>query len=881
MEGTRICHGGCDVAHCFAYHHGRRQAVGLPDHWPKQNTLTDVSVPSNLPFSPRAGVMRFDRYVLDRHRRQLLADGQPLPIGGRAFDLLDELVRQAGRTVSTDALRRAVWPDRKVGDNNLRVQITALRKLLGDGVIALHASRGYRFTLPVLEEGGAEPPAPCPGNLPVHLPPLYGRDEDLAALTECLAGQARITLAGPAGVGKTALARAAAQALRGALPDGVWWIDMAALVESAQLTDRMASLLQIKLQGPAPTDAMVRALADKRLLLVLDNCEHLSEAACALADALLHQAPRVAVLATSRRPLKCAGEQLLRLGTLALPDQPGLAATRRSGAVAWFEARARRADPEFAVTTENAEAVVEICRRLDGLPMAIGLAAARVPLLGVAGLRDRLADRLRLLTSEQPDPRGHPHALSAALDWSHDLLGLPERTVLRRLGVFAGSFALASVQALVCDEALDDWAVLQALNALLEHSLVFSDAASLQSGAQMRYTMHESVRLYVRQRLDASGETAALQARHARHLLAMVSGDHDPAAPAPDRMDMALPDADHDNLRAALAWAREHDFALALELSTQVNPSLRKRGHHLEARRIGAALLQDARAAGHTEAVVRLRIAQAAICFEQNELELSLQSAQTALDALADLPRNDALLGEAWSWIGVSHQMLGGLDLAEPALRQALAHHRAAGQLADVASQLNNLGLVMVERRRFAEARALFEEALALNRQLDLAWGTAVTLENLGEAAYAEGDAAGALASWQETLPIMRELGHLYHEALLLHYVGLALRRLGQHDGALAHARAGLQISLDQQLGGLVADGLTLLAALALDRGELRRAAVLLCLADRRRGEVPAIGPAAIDRRETEAAVRPTLGEAAWQLARLEAGRLTPEQLLG
>lgn len=825
--------------------------------------------------------MRFDRYALDRHRRQLLADGQPLPIGGRAFDLLDELVSQAGRTVSTDELRRAVWPDRKVGDNNLRVQITALRKLLGDNVITLHTSRGYRFTLPVLEDAGAEPADPCPGNLPVHLPPLYGRDDDLSALSEGLGGQARITLAGPAGIGKTALARAAAHLRRKDPADGVWWIDLAPLGEPAQLIDRIASLLQIKLRSDAPGETLVRALAGKHLLLVLDNCEHLSDAACALADALLRKAPRVALLATSRRPLKCAGEQLLRLGSLALPEGPGLAAARRSGAVAWFEARARRADPAFAVTPENAEAVAEICRRLDGLPMAIGLAAARVPLIGVAGLRDRLADRLRLLTSAEPDPRGHPQALSAALDWSHELLGVNERTVLRRLGVFAGSFALASVQALATDEALDDWAVLDALNALLDHSLVFSDAASLQSSAPMRYTMHESVRLYVRQKLEASGETAALQARHARHVLALVTDERDPALPAPDRMDIALPDADHDNLRAALGWAREHDFALALELATQVNPTLRKRGHHLEARRIGSALLQDARAAGHTEAVVRLQLAQAVICFEQNELDLTLQFSQSALDALSHLPRDEGLLGEAWSWVGVAHQMRNELDLAEPALRQALAHHRAAARLADAASQLNNLGLVMVERRRFAEARTLFEEALALNRGLDRAWGTAVTLENLGEAAYAEGDAAGALARWQESLPMMRRLGHVYHEAVLLQFMGQALRRLGQRDAALAHGQAGLKISLDQQLGGLVADGLTLLAALALDQRELRRAAVLLHLADSRRGKVPAIGPVAIDRRETEAAVRPSLGEAAWQAARLEADRLTPEQLIG
>ena len=824
--------------------------------------------------------MRFDRYALDRNRRQLLADGSPLPIGGRAFDLLDELVRHAGRTVSTDELRRAVWPDRKVGDNNLRVQIAALRKLLGDGVIALHATRGYRFTLPVLEEDVPDAAVVVVGNLPAHLPPLYGRDDDLASLAEHLRAKARVTLTGPAGVGKTALARAAAHLRRQDPADGVWWIELAALQESTQVADRIASVLQIKLTGEAPVEALARLLADKRMLLVLDNCEHLSDAACALADALLRHAPGVAVLATSRRTLKCAGEVVLRLGTLGLPEAPGLAAARRSGAVAWFEARARRADPDFALTAANAETVVDICRRLDGVALAIGLAAARVPLLGVAGLRDRLVDRLRLLTSQATDPRGHPQALVAALDWSHGLLAPPERTVLRRLGVFAGSFSLASVQTLACDDTLDDWAVLDALNALIDHSLVLSEPGALQSGAAVRYTLHESVRLYARERLETSGEAPALQQRHARHVLTLVRGTDDPAAPARDRMDIALPDADHDNLRAALAWAREHDIALALELAIQANPYFRKRGHHLEARRLGQALLHDTRVAAHPRALVRLKLAQGVISFEQNQLDLTLRFAQEALAALADLPPDDLLLGEAWSWIGVTHQMRNHLDLAEPALRQSLAHDRAAGNLSDAASQLNNLGLVMVERRRFDEAATLFEEALGLNRQLGRTWGIAITLENLGEAAYARNDPAAALAHWHEAMPLMRQLGHVYHEAQLSTYMGLALRRQGQRDAALAHAREGLRISLAQQLRGVVADALTLMAALAADQRELQRAAMLLCLADQQREGAPPIGPVAIDRRETEATVRGPLGEAAWHAARLEAQRTSPSGAL-
>ncbi|GAP38742.1 hypothetical protein ISF6_5295 [Piscinibacter sakaiensis] len=827
--------------------------------------------------------MRFARYTLDRERRQLLADGQPVPIGGRAFDLLDELVRHAGRTVSTEALRRAVWPDRKVGDNNLRVQITALRKLLGEGVIALHATRGYRFTLPVdagsEDDGARAAPAP-PGNLPAQGSPLCGRDEALAAITEALGGQVRLTLVGPAGIGKTALARAAALARRDAFPDGAWWVELAALTELPQIVARVGALLQIDLPPEGALEALVRVLSERRLLLVLDNAEHLVDAVSAFADALLRHAPRVALLATSRRALRCAGEQLQRIGPLSLPQQPGLAAGRRSGAVAWFEARARRADPGFALTDANVDAVTELCRRLDGVALAIGLAAARLPALGLAGLHERLGDRLRLLTSGATDPRGHPLALSAALDWSFGLLAERERTVLCRLSVFSGSFSAGAAQALAADDTLDAWEVLAALDGLIEHSLLACDPASLQSAGAARHRLHESVRVYARARLDERGETPALQRRLALDLRARLTGPAEAGRAPPDRMAVTLPDADLDDLRAALAWAAEHDPALALGLAVDATPCLRRRAHHHEGRRIALGLLADPRCAAYPQALLGLRLALAALCFEQHALDETLAHAEAALQAARAAAEPDhARLGEAWSWIGVAQQMRGAFAPAEPALRQALVHHRLAGpaQAASLASDLNNLALVMVEQARFDEAQPLFEEALAVNRAIGRDWGVAVTLENLGEAAYARGDAVTARARWEEALPTMRRLAHVYQESLLLGYLALALRRLGEPVAAEAHAQESLRLALSHRLPALAADALVPLAGLALDRGDAMHCAVLLHVAQRQRGAAVAIGPTGVEARALAAASDAALGAAARVAARLQAERLGAE----
>ncbi len=814
--------------------------------------------------------------MLEPARRQLLVEGSPLAIGSRAFAVLHQLARQRGGALRADQLLRAVWPGQPVNASNLRVQVAALRKLLGAEAIATSRSDGYRLALDV-RVAAAPARAAMPGNLPEHVADIHGRDAERQQLAALLTMHARVTLAGPAGVGKTTLARTCAHDLWSRYADGVWWVELAALLTPALLAETVAAALQLPPRSGISVETLARALAERRLLLVLDNCEHLAGAVTALSDALLGAAPQVVLLATSRRMLRSAGEQVLRLPPLSLPAGPGLAEARHSGAVAWFVARAQRADPGFQLTQANVEAVVRICRQLDGVALAIGLAAARVPVLGVAGLRDRLHERLRLLVGRELDARGQPLALLAALDWSHDLLSAAEQTVLRRLAVFAGSFGLPAVQAVVTDATLDGWAVLDALQALIDHSLLTPEATGLQADAPARYALHESLRLYARERLDASGEAMALQRRHAEYFLGEPR-----SARGPDHgqlMVITLDDADHDNLRAALDWATAHDLPLAVQLALKHAAYRRRRGHQQEAEDSHAAMLAHADIAELPLLAGRLHMAQASMVFERGLLALAHRHLAAAIALLEPLG-DPELLSAAVAWTSTIYMLEREVDAAEAALLRAVQIQRAPGLETVLVSTLNNLGCVQLERGRFDQARQVLDEALGLSRRIPFPWGMAIALENLGELAYMQRDWLGAMAHWLQALPGVREQRHIYHEAMVLLYQGMALRRQGQPTAAAARVHESLRLTVPQQMHQLVADGLCACAALALDAGRPRRAAVLLHLAARQRKETVPTGPALLDLTETEAAVRAALSAADWHAACAEGDSLTAEQVL-
>jgi predicted ATPase/DNA-binding winged helix-turn-helix (wHTH) protein len=514
-------------------------------------------------------VVHFGRFELQARQRRLLQDGAPLAIGSRAFDLLLALVERRERVVTKAELLDLVWPDVVVEENNLQVQISTLRRLLGPQAIATIPGRGYRFSAALDSRANGSPNATAPGpipagaavsapatlltNLPSELPPLYGREADLQALGSLLATQRLVTVVGAGGIGKSRLAQAAAHSSAGRWSHGAWMVELAGLADPALLPNTVAQALGITDtdEGGAALDELVARLAHRIALLVLDNCEHLLDSAAALAQAIIDGAPNVTVLATSQEPLHLPAEQQYRVMPLAVPSEPVTSGARDFGAIALFVARARAVDPGFAMNEENLALVIDICRQLDGLPLAIELAAARVATLGLRPVRDKLDARFKLLTGGSRFTLRRHQTLRAALEWSHGLLGRAEKTVFRRLGVFAGGFTMELAQAVACDAQLDDWAVLDHLSALVDKSLVVVEAGDVP-----RYRLLESARAFALEQLALS-ETAETLRRHAFAVRGFFESVDGPNLDGEFRTDQlrALLVPERDNLRAAHAWA--------------------------------------------------------------------------------------------------------------------------------------------------------------------------------------------------------------------------------------------------------------------------------------------------------------------------------------
>jgi predicted ATPase/DNA-binding winged helix-turn-helix (wHTH) protein len=526
--------------------------------------------------------MNFGRIELQVERRRLLLDGVPLALGARAFDLLVALVQRRDHVVTKSELLDAVWPGLVVEENNLQVQISSLRKLLGPHAIATIPGRGYRFTAAIdgAARGNANADSPDPiaaakrigvpterlTNLPRELAPLYGREADLQALRSLLDAHRCVTLVGAGGIGKSRLAQAMAHSLAGRCTDGAWMVELAGLSDPELLPNVVAQALGIAIAGQgAVLDQLVAGVAQRTLLLVLDNCEHLLDAIAALVQAVLEGAHNVTVLATSQEPLRLPAEQQYRLVPLAVPSEAALRGAREFGAVALFEARVRAVDPRFTLHADSLAVVIDICRRLDGLPLAIELAAARVATLGLRPVRDKLDLRFKLLTGGSRATLRRHQTLRAALEWSHNLLNDAEKAVFRRLGVFAGGFTMELAQAVTTDALLDEWAVLDHLSALVDKSLVVADA-----GDPPRYRLLESARAFALEQL-AAGETAETLKRHAHallnHLERVDSANLDCELRSDQYAAMSLPELD--NLRAARAWANGEagDLQVAVALA--------------------------------------------------------------------------------------------------------------------------------------------------------------------------------------------------------------------------------------------------------------------------------------------------------------------------
>jgi DNA-binding winged helix-turn-helix (wHTH) protein len=401
--------------------------------------------------------LAFGRFRVLPERRELLADGRPIKLGGRAFDVLMVLIEARGAVVSKEAMMARVWPGRLIEENSLAAQIAALRAAFGAerALIRTVSGRGYQFTgeigvvpaSPGEAVGGvAAPPASVlpPTNVPQPVSELIGREEELSEILNLVTTHWLVTVTGAGGIGKTTLALAIAHELRPDFTDGVWLAEFSALADPGLVPATVAAAVRLELGGgEASAQRVAQALADRHLLLVLDTCEHVIDAAAAMAEAMLGAGSALRILATSREPLRAGGEWVYPVQPLAVPSVDVAADDDplRYGAVWLFTERARAAEPHFAPDRRLMAMIAAICRRLDGIPLAIELAAARAAALGIEALAARLDDRFRLLTGGRRMALPRHQALRATLDWSHELLAEPERVLLRRLAIFAARLA--------------------------------------------------------------------------------------------------------------------------------------------------------------------------------------------------------------------------------------------------------------------------------------------------------------------------------------------------------------------------------------------------------------------------------------------------------
>jgi len=702
------------------------------------------------------------------------------------------------------------------------------------------------------------PDEPARHNLPVALTSFVGRDRELREVARLLDRSRLVTLTGAGGAGKTRLALEAAAARASACRDGVWLVELAGLGQPALVPKAAASALGLTLPSQrAPLDGLSAQLAGWHALLILDNCEHVVDACAVLCEHLLGACAGLRILATSREPLRASGEATWRVPSLTLPGPSAQAAELAgSESIRLFCERARDVAPGFALRADNAAAVAEICLRLDGMPLALELAAARVGALSPAQIAARLGDSLAVLTAGSRSALDRQQTLRATLGWSHALLTDAERTLFRRLAVFAGTFALEGAEEVAAGAGLPWREVADVLARLVDKSLVVAEDAV----GGYRYRLLESMRQYARERLVEAGEETVVQARHQAFYLALARAA-DPERPGADVAAPARLEADHDNLRAALAWALRHEPEQALRLAVHMWPMWMAGSHFEEGSRWLDAALAAAPAATELRAEglraawgLRVRLGRSGGLGELGAERLAIFRALDDAGAVAHAvdeagvyeymagryDRAERLyaesralaeeLGDRAVQATVLHsqavlaQCRGDFDGAREALLESLARLRELPvDDGDRFFRVHTVGLFVAAEAHGGTPRMYFEETLQFFRRVHARCAIGYVLAGLGDVARAQGIAGPARERLGESLAHFREARDAMGTAFALNRLGTLAGAQGEH----AVGREWLEeaLALRRELGDRRGAGMTLanLGVLAGRAGDLER----------------------------------------------------------
>jgi predicted ATPase/class 3 adenylate cyclase len=666
-----------------------------------------------------------------------------------------------------------------------------------------------------------------PNNLPLPVTSFIGREQELAEVQGLLAHSRLITLTGRGGTGKTRLALEAAEQLVARYPDGVWFVELAPLAEPALVVTAVAAAVGVREDVRRPLmETLLAARRDSRLLLLLDNCEHLLDACAHLADALLRGCPHVQVLATSREALGMSGETSWRISSLRLPEateQPVLDDLRRNEAVRLFLERAGAVNGRVRLTQQNAPAVVQVCRRLDGIPLALELAAARLGAMTVEQLATRMDQRFRLLTGGSRAALPRQQTLQALVDWSYDLLSEPERRLFQRLAVFSGGFTLEAAEVVGSGDAVDAADVLDLLAQLVGKSLVLTEE---QPDGSQRYGLLETLRQYGREKLVGSGEAEVVHSRHAAFYVALAAQAVPPGEP-PAREDWrAYLTPDHDNLRGALGWLIERQDMAKVTALAWATAVLWAFGNYSEGRRQFGAILALPRLAGptkqraemlHFAAFFAARVGEFAVAASLGEERLTIarqlddprpiamaltllgvyylqlgdnarsQALQEQSLAICQRLGDLALTGHVLIRLGEAAHVIGDRDRAERCYTEGLQAARAVSQHQGIGRALHHLGSLALDTGDFLRARGYFLESVRLHWHHQHVGWYHYALADMASLAAADGQAERALRLGGASTACATTMGTLIYPS-----------ERGRFEGWMAIAR--------QQLPALQAD---------------------------------------------------------------------------